>query len=65
MTRFVFVFTTTAESNILHAINVKCQTKGGTPVTPRDEGKNRWKKEKKKALKYAFKQERNEIGRNS
>ena len=54
MTRFVFVFTTTAESNILHAINVKCQTKGGTPVTPRDEGKNRWKKEKKESIKICI-----------
>ena len=54
MTRFVFVFTTTAESNILHTINVKCQTKGGTPVTPRDEGKNRWKKEKKESIKICI-----------
>ena len=54
MTRFVFVFTTTAESNILHTINVKCQTKGGTPVTPWDEGKNRWKKEKKESIKICI-----------
>ena len=42
MSRFVFIFTARAESNILHTVDVESQTKRSSAMTPRDERKYGW-----------------------